>query len=75
MNPLILGDTLNLHERILNLTPKGNEKGIRGIFNFKINARPFSYRGDTVKYRFQLIDRALHKSNLVETKIFILKHP
>lgn len=75
LNPLIPGDTLNLHERVFNLTPKGNEKGISGMFNFKINARPFSYRGDTVKYQFQLVDRALHRSNVIETKIFILKHP
>ena len=75
INPLIPSDTLNLHERVQNLTPKGSNKGITGMFNFKIAARPFSYRGDTVKYQFQLIDRALHKSNIAETKIFVLKHP
>lgn len=75
MNPLIPNDTLNLHERIDNLTPKGEQKGISGLFNFRISARPFSYRADTVKYQFQLVDRALHSSNIVETKIFILKHP
>lgn len=75
MNPLISGDTLDLHERVQNLTPKGNNKGIAGVFNFRIDARPYSYRGDTVKYQFQLVDRALHNSNIVETKIFVLKHP
>lgn len=75
MNPLSVKDTLNLHERLPNLTPSGRNKSIHGTINFNISARPNQYRGDTVKFRFQLVDRALHRSKMVETKIFTLKHP
>ena len=75
MNPQSIKDTLTLHERLPSLTPQGSSKSISGVINFYISARPNQYCGDTVKYRFQLVDRALNRSKMVETKIFILKHP
>jgi hypothetical protein len=40
-----------------------------------IPARPFQYRGDTVRFRIQFTDRALHKSNIIVTPSILLEHP
>lgn len=76
MNPL-LGpkDTLVLHERIRNITPTGRSKAVHGNLVLNIPARPFQYRGDTVRYTIQFTDRALHKSNIIVTPSILLEHP
>ena len=76
MNPL-LGplDTLVLHERILNITPTGHSKAVNGNLILNVPARPYQYRGDTVRFTIQFTDRALHKSNIIVTPSILLEHP
>lgn len=75
LNPMIPKDTLNLNERWPNITPTGNSKSVYGKFDLIVPARPYGFRGDTVKFSFQLVDRQLHRSKWIESKIFTLKHP
>ena len=76
MNPLlVLSDTLVLHERIRNITPTGHSKAVHGNLVLNIPARPFQYRGDTVRFTIQFTDRALHKSNIIVTPSILLEHP
>jgi hypothetical protein len=76
MNPLLgPNDTLVLHQRLKNLTPTGKNKSIEGDLTVVIPARPYSYRGDSVRFEIQLIDRALHRSNKIITSAILLQHP
>lgn len=76
MNPLLgPNDTLVLHQRLKNLTPTGKNKSIEGDLTVVIPARPYSYRGDSVRFEIQLIDRALHRSNKMITSAILLQHP
>lgn len=76
MNPLLkIPDTLVLHERIQNITPTGKSKAIHGNLIVTIPARPFSYRGDTVRFTIQLMDRAMHRSQMIITPSILLEHP
>jgi len=70
-NPL---DTLNYNGRIPNVTPVGKNKAITGDINYNldlgpgtISARNAGLTGGTIKFNFILYDRALHRSNLVES--------
>lgn len=75
-NPLLgANDTLVLHERIKNITPTGKHKSINGDFTLVIPARPYTYRGDSVRFEIQLIDRALHRSKRILTDAIFLQHP
>ncbi|MSP57686.1 MAG: hypothetical protein EXR17_02370 [Flavobacteriaceae bacterium] len=76
INPLLIPpDTLVLHQRIPVITPSGRSKAIQGEISIALPARPFSYRGDSVRYRIQLIDRALHRSDIILTQSIWLEHP
>ena len=76
MNPLLgATDTLVLHQRLKNMTPSGRNKGIHGNLTVVIPARPYQYRGDSVRYEIQLMDRALHRSNKIITPAIFLQHP
>jgi hypothetical protein len=76
MNPLLSpSDTLVLHERVRNITPTGRSKAVHGNLILNIPARPFQYRGDTVRFTIQFTDRALHKSNIIVTPSILLEHP
>ena len=76
MNPLMgPKDTLVLHERIRNITPSGLSKSIHGNLVLNVPARPYQYRGDTVRFTIQLMDRALHRSNIIVTPSILLEHP
>jgi hypothetical protein len=76
LNPLLgAKDTLVLHQRLKNLTPSGRNKSIHGNLTVVIPARPYQYRGDSVRYEVQLIDRALHRSNKIITPAIFLQHP
>ncbi len=58
-----------LEYRVPNLTPAGQNKALEG--EIAIALSPFSFYHydtyDTVRYKVQLVDRALHVSNQVET--------
>ena len=75
-NPLLgVNDTLVLHERLKNITPTGNNKSIHGDITLVIPARPFTYRGDSVRFEIQLMDRGLHRSKKILTDAIFLQHP
>lgn len=75
-NPLLgPNDTLVLHERLTNITPTGRHKAIHGDIQLIIPARPYQYRGDSVRFEIQLIDRALQRSNVILTPSIFLQHP
>jgi hypothetical protein len=65
----------NQHERIPVLTPPGKYKSISGTIQVKLTADPVtSDKPDSVKLSVVLIDRALHVSNRIQTKLIQLKH-
>jgi hypothetical protein len=58
--------------RILDLTPSGQDQALEG--EIRVTIAPFppnigSLGNDSVKYSIELIDRALHESNIVETPL------
>ncbi len=62
-------DSLLLSQRLENVTPNGKLKSLRGEINFYVRAKPtptFSHK--IIKLTIQLVDRALHKSNLIESQ-------
>jgi hypothetical protein len=65
----------NQHERIPVLTPPGKYKSISGTIQVKLTADPVtSNKPDSVMFSVALIDRALHVSNRIQTKVIQLKH-
>lgn len=65
------GDTIVFKNRILPVY-QGKKKGIEGKIVATLEPffyNPFSSQSDTVKYRVQLIDRALHESAWIETDV------
>ena len=56
--------------RIRPIITKGKAKGIKGKLDVDMGTlfyNPLSSQNDTIKYKIQLIDKALHKSNLAES--------
>jgi hypothetical protein len=67
-------DTVNFHGRFPYLTPQGIHKAIRGTFNDTLPVLNPMSDYDTIKFKFFIYDRALHKSNEQETpEIVVLK--
>ncbi len=67
-------DTLSYPFRFESITPEGRHKAIRGDIEVNIPPAPPQFNPhDTVMYRFFIYDRALHKSNVVETPALIWK--
>ncbi|HEY1044923.1 MAG TPA: hypothetical protein VGF79_00695 [Bacteroidia bacterium] len=63
-------DTINFNDRIATLTPTGKNKAISGVIRLNLNAKPyFSLTPDSMFYSVQIIDRKLHKSNVVFTPV------
>lgn len=61
-------DSLDYNERIVNLTPTGKSKGISGEIKLLLKASPYlGIFPDSMYYTIQLYDRALHKSNKLQT--------
>ncbi|MFI5149036.1 MAG: hypothetical protein ACHQRM_04835 [Bacteroidia bacterium] len=59
-------DTLQYTYRIPNLTQNGQAKALQGEIKVKIPA-PYAIPHQTYKYTILLVDRALHRSNIVES--------
>lgn len=63
-------DTVNFNDRIKTLTPTGKNKAIYGSIILNLNAKPyFGLTPDSMFYKIQIIDRKLHKSNVIETPV------
>lgn len=61
-------DSVNYNDRIKTLTPTGKYKAIYGQIRLDIKALPYpGITPDSMYYTIQVIDRKLHKSNLVRT--------
>ena len=66
------GDTLANHSRIPNLTPEGQNKTLEGdIYMSLFTNNPFS-TFDTIRYEVTISDRALNRSNQIQTPEIIL---
>ncbi len=61
-----------LRYRIQDLTPKGQNKTLKGTISVSINYNYYDIN-DTFKYNVFIYDRALNKSNVVETPVLIIK--
>jgi hypothetical protein len=69
--PLWSGDTVNYNGRFPSLTPVGKHKSIQGEMSYTLyGVRPRA--GDQVKFEIWVYDRALHKSNVVESPGIVL---
>jgi hypothetical protein len=60
-------DTIYYNGRIPNITPAGKNKAIKGDIDYNIDLGGGSKTGNDIMFDFILYDRALHKSNKVES--------
>lgn len=70
----LAGDTIIFTYRIEPIVTIGKAKGIKGKIDVNLSNLYFnslSDQSDTIKYSIQLIDRALNKSNIVESAIIV----
>ncbi len=68
------GDSIIFKYRIKPILEGNKEKALRGNISVSIEPifyNPTSPNSDTIRYRFQLIDRALNKSEWVESDMII----
>lgn len=69
---------LPLHYRIPRLTPEGRNKALEGELSvglaWPVFPMPPGSPTDTVKFSLQLVDRALHLSNVVYTEPMLVTH-
>lgn len=72
-NPFNVYDTLTYAYRFESITPDGRHKAIRGDIEVTIGPSYYPNAQDTTFYRFYIYDRALHKSNIVETPSIVWK--
>ncbi len=69
-----LGEEIVFKYRIKPILSGSKPKAIKGKIEVSLNIffNPFSSDSDTIKYRFQLFDRALNKSNWAESNEIVL---
>lgn len=65
----ISGDTSTFNARIPILTPKGSDKSIKGEIEDTLFIYDPTSAYDTIMFEVYLMDRALHKSNVVQTPL------
>lgn len=68
-------DSLQLSQRLVNLTPKGDVKSIRGTIDFKMPVKPtpfFTHK--QIRLTFTLVDRSKNESNRVQTGSLTLNY-
>ena len=67
----IIWDTVGYDQRIKYLVPEGKNKALEGEIEVTLNQVLDEFQGDTIKFGLRLIDRALNKSNYIETEAII----
>ncbi|MCB0824455.1 MAG: hypothetical protein KDC09_17285 [Bacteroidales bacterium] len=67
----VSGDTANFNARIPILTPEGNNKSIKGEIEDTLFVYNPNSDFDTIMYNVYLVDRALHKSNVIQTPLIV----
>jgi hypothetical protein len=72
-NPPNCGESYNGRFPILN--ESGKERPLEGILKYKMEGKGFEviFKNDTLKLDISIQDRALHRSNVVQSQEFILK--
>ena len=68
-------DSLQLSQRIVNLTPVGEVKSIKGTFTLRIPVKPtpfFTHK--EVRFTFTLVDRSQQQSNSVRSSDILLNY-
>ena len=63
------GDTSTFNARIPILTPKGSDKSIKGEIEDTLFIYDPTSAFDTIMFKVYLVDRALHKSNVIQTPL------
>lgn len=63
------GDTSTFNARIPILTPSGSDKSIKGEIEDTLFIYDPTSAYDTIMFRVYLVDRALHKSNVIYTPL------
>jgi len=66
-------DTINHNARVPLLTPEGDVKAIEGTIEDTLFIYDFNSTFDTLLFEVYLLDRALHKSNVILTPLIIRK--
>lgn len=68
-------DTVKLNQRIPVITPDGPDKALTGDMIFFFETKPFGVVNapDSVKYTIFIYDRALQKSNIIETPVIFVE--
>ena len=78
LQEIVFPDTnLNFNGRIPLLTPPGSNKNIKGEIEMMIEiyfARPILL-SDTIAFDLYIMDRALHKSNVVSSPLLLVRKP
>lgn len=66
-------DTVNFNSRIPIITPSGDNKNIDGEITLTVSANfPVTEKPDSIQLSIYIYDRALHKSNTINTPVFKL---
>jgi hypothetical protein len=65
----VSGDTSTFNARIPILTPTGSDKSIKGEIEDTLFIYDPTSAFDTIMFRVYLVDRALHKSNIIHTPL------
>ena len=66
-------DTITFNGRFPNLTPENGNKAIKGVIQDTLYINNPLSDFDTIKFKVSIYDRALHKSNEVETPEIVVK--
>ncbi|MCD4791393.1 MAG: hypothetical protein K8R37_15470 [Bacteroidales bacterium] len=66
-------DTLTFNGRIPMLTPEGSNKSIKGEIEDTLFIYNYSSDFDTIMFDAYIVDRALNKSNIIQTPLIIRK--
>ena len=66
-------DTITFNGRFPNLTPEHGNKAIKGVIQDTLYVNNPLSDFDTIKFKVSIYDRALHKSNEVETPMVVVK--
>ena len=64
---------LPFNTRLPVITPSGNNKAIKGEMEVKLDIYNPLSTYDTICFDFYIVDRALHKSNVVSTPLIVVK--
>ena len=74
INPINSMPYGNGHERLPVLTPTGKNKAINGTVKVSLPANPVLSNPEEIKFEIQLVDRALNRSNVLESPAIELVH-